>query len=70
MQINMEYIRAQLQRRAGERQLTRVAQECGLTVRTLQRIAKEGNCTTKNAEKVQQFLLDTEKQKKLGYVNQ
>lgn len=66
MQINTDYIKAQLQRRATERQLSKVASGCGVNVRTLQRIAKGESCSMKIAGKVQQFLLDTEREKKLS----
>jgi hypothetical protein len=65
MSINMEYIRAQLQRRAGERQLSRIAGHTGVTVRTLQRLAKGQSGTVSNAQAVQDFLLRTEKQAKI-----
>lgn len=65
MQINTEYIVAQLQRRAGERQLGKVAKGSGVNLRTLQRMVKENGGSTKKLEKVQKFLAETEKQKKL-----
>lgn len=65
MQLNIDYIVAQLQRRAAERQLVKVAQGAGVNIRTLQRIVVDKGGSTKKLEKVQQFLADTEKQKKL-----
>lgn len=65
MTIEMEYIKAQLQRRAGERQLSMVARCSGVNLRTLQRLAKGDQGTVSNATKVQDFLRRTEHQKKL-----
>ena len=68
MQINMDYIQAQLQRRAGERQLATIARALNINVRTLQRLAKGQSGTVKNAQAVQQFLHDTERQRRLDRV--
>jgi hypothetical protein len=65
MEISVEYIKAQLQRRARERQLPRVALGSGVGLRTLHRILTKGSCTTRTAESLQVFLTTTEKQKEL-----
>jgi DNA-binding phage protein len=65
MELNMEYIKAQLQRRTAERQLSVIARGCGLTVRTLQRLAKGQSGTIKNAQTVQDYLLRNEGKKRL-----
>lgn len=65
MEISIEYIKGQLQRRACERQLTAVARASGVNLRTLHRLAKGKAGTVTTAERVQQFLKDTEKQRKI-----
>jgi predicted transcriptional regulator len=65
VEISIEYIKGQLQRRAGERQLAAVARVSGVNLRTLHRLAKGQAGTVTTAEKVQQFLKDTEKKRKI-----
>lgn len=65
MNIEMEYIKAQLQRRAGERQLSAVARGSGVNLRTLQRLARGQQGTIGNASKVQVYLQGTERLKRL-----
>lgn len=65
MGIDMNYIQAQLQRRAGERQLRIVARAVGLHWRTIYRLAHGQSGTMKNAQKVQDFLRENERVKKL-----
>lgn len=59
------YIRAQLQRRLYERQLTRVADGSGVSRYTLHRIIKGGNGSVKTLTALEAFLRRTERQKKL-----
>jgi DNA-binding phage protein len=61
VEINVEYIKGQLQRRAGERQLTAVAKAAGVNLRTLHRMQKGEPGTVALANKVQKFLERTEK---------
>lgn len=65
MQIDIDYIKAQLQRRSLERQLPRVAIGAGVGLRTVHRVLKTGSCTTRTAEALQIFLNTTERQKEL-----
>lgn len=66
MEISMDYIRSQLQRRAAERQLSAVAAGSKVHLRTLQRMVNGHGGRIENAEKVQKFLRDTEREKKLS----
>lgn len=65
MDINIEYIKAQLQRRISERQLRKVADGSGVGLRTVHRIAHGAGYTIKTAEKLQGYLERNEKKKKL-----
>lgn len=59
------YIRAQLQRRLYERQLTQVANGSGVSRYTLYRIARGGNGSVKTLTALEEFLRRTEREKKL-----
>lgn len=65
MKINLDYIKEQLQRRATERQLPRVAHGSGVGLRTIHRVLSTGRCTTSTAEALQSFLTTTHRQKEL-----
>lgn len=65
MSINMEYIKAQVQRRAAGRQLSALATHAGCTVRTLQRLADGKSCSVTMAERVQTALKETEHMTKI-----
>jgi hypothetical protein len=63
---NMDYIRAQLQRRTAERQLPTVAKRSGVGLRTLRRIiAGDGGCNYATVKQLDEFLRRTEKAKRL-----
>jgi hypothetical protein len=66
MKINVEYIRGQLQRRAGSRQLAAVARGSGVNLRTLHRLKDGTPGTIALAIKVQEFLERTEKDKDIS----
>lgn len=63
MEINVEYIKGQLQRRAGSRQLAAVARAAGVNLRTLHRLKDGKPGTVALANKVQKFLERTENDK-------
>jgi hypothetical protein len=65
MQINMDYIRAQLQRRASERQLAKVARMAHIGLNTLRRIIEGKSCRMGIASDLQDFLTRHEKVRKL-----
>lgn len=65
MTISIEYTVAQLQRRAGERQLTAVASKTGVNLRTVRRIMEGKNVGIHKIEAVEKFLRDTEKQRRI-----
>lgn len=65
MEISTEYIKAQLQRRVALRELRKVADGSGVSLRTLHRIIKGASCTTANAGQLQRYLVETESMKRL-----
>jgi DNA-binding phage protein len=65
--ISPEFIQAQLQRRAAQRELRRVADGAGVSVRTLNRIMKGASFTTANGTLLQKYLTDTQHMKSLPY---
>jgi hypothetical protein len=65
MQINMDYIRAQLQRRAGERQTAKVSRMAGVGINTIRRIIEGNACRLSIAGRLQPFLEKHEKVRKL-----
>jgi hypothetical protein len=66
MDINMQYIRDELRKRAGKRELSKVALLSKVGLNTIRRVLADEGCTTKTAEKLQKFLSSTEKLKRLG----
>lgn len=68
MKIDKEYIIAQLNRRAAERQLPRVAEGSNIDLRTIHRIKIGKGCRITTAEILQTFLKNTERRKTLAPV--
>jgi hypothetical protein len=66
MDINMDFIQAQLQRRADQRALPKVAAGAGVGVRTVHRVLATGTCTTTTASKLQNFLQSTQAHRRLN----
>lgn len=65
MELNPEYVKAQLQRRKAERQLAAVARGSGLTRRTIDYILNGRSGHIKTITTLQKYLERTEGQKKL-----
>lgn len=65
MDINLDYIVAQLQRRRDQRQLAKVARAVRVTTRTLANIMSGRPGTTAIATRLQDYLRRTEHQKEL-----
>lgn len=66
MQIDMEYIRAQLTRRRDERQLSAVARGSGVSFRTLINVVNGySNLRTGTATTLQEFLKATHRMAKI-----
>jgi DNA-binding phage protein len=67
MEISIEYIKAQLQRRVAERQLSKVANGSGVALRTLRRILDDdsANATLHTLDTLTKYLKRTERDKKL-----
>lgn len=63
--MEIEFIKAQLQRRSDERQLGKVAELSGVGRRTLHRIIKGGNATLETLTKLSTFLTNTRDKKRL-----
>ena len=67
MEISMEYIKAQLQRRSGERQLPKVVKGSGVALRTLHRIIKgQGDTQHSTVVALNEYLKRTEQVKRLS----
>lgn len=71
MEISIEYIKAQLQRRVAERQLSKVAAGSGVGLRTLRRILDNDSAnatlhTLHTLDTLTKYLKRTERDKKLG----
>jgi hypothetical protein len=65
MNINTEYIAAQLQRRADNGELPRVAAGAKVALRTLHRVKAGGSCRTATAQALQTYLQATESKRRL-----
>jgi DNA-binding phage protein len=66
MKIDIDYIKAQLARRASERQLAKVARMSGVSPTMLRRIMNgDSRCAIGTVERLQDFLTRHEKVKKL-----
>jgi hypothetical protein len=65
MKLDIEYVKAELKRRNGQRQLTLVSVGCGVNLRTARRIMAGANTRTETLEALQVYLRNTEKMKKL-----
>lgn len=70
MEINIEFIREQLRRRAGERQLRKVADGSKVPLRTVHRVSQGAACRLDTAERLQTYLKQTERKKRLDDAGQ
>lgn len=66
MELNLEYVRAQLERRKDQRQLAAVARGTKLSTRTLSYIINGRSGHIETIKTLQEYLKRTEGQKKLG----